>query len=114
MNQDLKKLLKRWWKARIKAEGNTKLLIRNYALFSSLCSSRMRRLSKAEADLDALESQIGTFPAQLVYWWKTRRDAGCSHCWVTSNPSKMHAECDQKIKRWFAARQALEDYVAEL
>lgn len=113
MSPDLCKALKRWVRARAKADLNPKLLIKNHAKYSNLCAARMVTLHAAENNLNSFENKSGTVPAQLAYWWLAQNDAGCSSCWLSSGPKK-HLECELKIKRWFEAREALEKFAATL
>jgi len=68
---------------------------------SDLCAQRMR-------DLDIAEQELLDFDDPRVLPYKqAKADSACGACWVSSSSKKKHAECDAKIDRYFATRDAL-------
>lgn len=69
----------------------------------------MARLADAEADVLALRGEE-SLPAPVTDFIRAEADKGCRGCWVSSRRGKNHPECNEKIDRWFAARDALTAY----
>lgn len=49
---------------------------------------------------------------QLERWMAARANPACDRCVKLAQRSKQHRECRIKIKEWFAAREALREWVA--
>jgi hypothetical protein len=70
----------------------------------------MAKLDKYEKELFALGGMDVERPALLDMWIEAEKDKGCDHCWLSSR-GPAHPDCDQKIRRWFACREALSAWI---
>lgn len=101
------------------AEDNPKLLIKDSTKYSDLCVARMNRTLAADAKLfdclalyvnEQVHSTSKKPPIELLTFWSAEADKGCTGCWISSNTSGKHPECEEKIRLWFKAQKALVVY----
>lgn len=113
MNTQITQIIKEFALAHRAAEDNPKLLIEDSVKHTDLCVARMDRIEVADEALFALEGQA-ELPQPVLDFFAAEADRGCYHCWLSSRHSNQHPECQAKINRWFATRDALIVYGEQL
>ena len=99
-------VLHRWAVAHRIAEDNPRLLLENQdEATSKLCVARMEECAAAERAFFALKDSPH-LPDEAHNFLRADADKGCSSCWLSSGPTP-HAECAEKIARWFATQETL-------
>ena len=78
----------------------------------TLCNVRMFLLEVLQDALWTFKGKI--VPNALQAWFDAEDDNACSSCWVSSNTSSNHPECNEKIDRWFVVRSGLKEYAKTL
>lgn len=120
MTDDTIRRLRRWFLAYDAANENTVLLCGTVGKsreesdrVSRLCADRMAECAAAQ-ELFELNGHDVERPLLLDQFFAAERDKGCGHCWVMSGRPVLHPECEVKIRRWFACREALMAFVKEM
>jgi len=73
------------------------------------CTPQMARFNNAERALLSLAGRPD-LPEPLAAFIAADADKGCPQCWVSSNKTRNHSECQVKIRRYFDVRAALVEY----
>jgi hypothetical protein len=73
------------------------------------CTPHMARFNSSERAVLALADRPD-LPAPLAAFIAADADKGCPQCWVSSDKTRNHPECQVKIRRYFDARAALVEY----
>ena len=97
-----------WGRASAMAEKNPRGIL-NGTMSSEEASRRMTVLDDAKAKMFLIADELA--PPELLRWKRAHENSGCSRCWLSSC-GPLHPECDERIKEWFAAREALEEWIA--
>jgi hypothetical protein len=104
-------VLRQWYKAHKIAAENPRILLKYYGSIESckkasdLCAQRMKECEEADEKLFALDHP-------LVNLFKDNQMPDCS-CKYQSNSKKIHPECKEKVKDFFAYRDSLMFFVFE-
>lgn len=109
MNAITKEMLVRYAKASVDADRNHKIMCGNPTSKEvDECADRMVKLGAAEEAVHMLDGQPD-LPKEVLEFFEVHKveNQACMTCWVSSNPTKIHKECKEKIDRYFRAREAL-------
>ena len=107
MQQKLEITLRQWQEAHRSAPRTPDESVKPDA------TERMARLAKAESALaDAVSSVGDTEVSECVRVWLGTRpvqgaDSACNICWLSIRNDREHAECIEKIDRYFEAIKAM-------
>lgn len=97
------------------AKNNVELMDKYPTLGTCIAVRRMDRIAKAENALlcDIIVSLVNgeteDIPQVALDYEKADCDRGCPDCWCSAL-GLGHAECTEKIERWFKCRNALVEY----
>jgi hypothetical protein len=72
---------------------------------SNECAERMKRCRRADEAILKLDD-IAVYEQTRDYI-AAENDKGCGRCWLSSVLKDNHKECEDKIARWFKARNNL-------
>ncbi len=109
MSDNVLKKIKLWASAKKDAKQNPELLLQDYSGNVEECVRRMDKVQATEIELLALEGQKD-LPAPLLRYISAVNDSGCRSCWVSSNLSVNHEDCNIKISEYFLAEEHLIDF----
>jgi hypothetical protein len=101
-------VLKNWALMHNLSEQNSKLLIVDAVKYTYVCANRMSELSFWETEL--LADLKPDHSPQAAAWLKAMNNKGCDGCWISSNSSSQHPECQEKIRAYFRAVEDLVDF----
>jgi hypothetical protein len=73
------------------------------------CTPQMARFNNAEHAVQELAGRPD-LPGPLAAFIAADADRGCPQCWVSSDKTRDHPECQVEIRRYFDARAALVAY----
>lgn len=113
MTMSIQQILEIWAKTHRAADDNPGLMIKAAGAevkpIHDLCAARMTCIRAADELLLTLKNQPWplALPALLVDYFAAQDDPGCSRCWMSSRAKKEHDECEEKIKKYFDAKNKL-------
>lgn len=106
-------IIKIWVEAHKAAEANTNLMIRSLEpdiseMVAQICAFRMNIVGVVDSMLELCRSRVDN-PIVLQQYFEAVDDAGCDACWISSSRPE-HADCEEKIRRYFHAKEQLMVY----
>lgn len=118
MNAETKEAILHWWRSHLASHENPAALLearkkdpQKAAEASRVAAEKMKESMRADEVLYALK---GDLPEPLRKHLEANADKGCIGCWFSSNPVKLHAECGEKITRWFDTQKELKLFADQL